>query len=129
MVEAPLKTKNSYRSIAIPTDAVEVLKMQRYKIGNGSEYVFPSPTRGPMSSDSVLHMLQRVLKRVGLERIRFHDLRHTFALQNEVDVKTVSGMLKYYSAGFTLDTYVHVTTAAQRNAANTMGSVISCAVR
>ena len=46
-----------------------------------------------MSPDSVLHMLQRVLKRAGLPRIRFHDLRHTFAtmaLQNGVDVKTVS---------------------------------------
>ena len=43
-----------------------------------------------MSPDSVLHMLQRVLKRAGLPRIRFHDLRHTFAtmaLQNGVDVK------------------------------------------
>ena len=132
MVEAPLKTKNSYRSIAIPADAVEVLKMQRDKIGTSSEYVFPSPTGGPMSSDSVLHMLQRVLKRAGLERIRFHDLRHTFAtlaLQNGIDVKTVSSMLGHYSAGFTLDTYAHVTTAAQRNAANAMGNVLSCAVR
>ena len=51
------------------------------------------------------------------------------ALQNGVDVKTVSGMLGHYSAGFTLDTYAHVTTAAQRNAANTMGNVLSCAVR
>ena len=45
------------------------------------------------------------------------DLRHTFAtlaLQNGVDVKTVSGMLGHYSAGFTLDTYAHVTTSAQR---------------
>ena len=84
-----------------------------------------------MSSDSVLHMLQRVLKRAGLERIRFHDLRHTFAtlaLQNGVDVKTVSGMLGHYSAGFTLDTYAHVTTAAQRNAANTLGNVLRAAV-
>ena len=64
-----------------------------------------------MSPDSVLHMLQRVLKRAGLPRIRFHDLRHTFAtmaLQNGVDVKTVSSMLGHYSAGFTLDTYAHV---------------------
>ena len=30
-----------------------------------------------MSPDSMLHMLQRVLKRVGLPRIRFHDLRHS----------------------------------------------------
>ena len=69
-----------------------------------------------MSPDSVLHMLQRVLKRAGLPRIRFHDLRHTFAtmaLQNGVDVKTVSSMLGHYSAGFTLDTYAHVTTDAQ----------------
>ena len=31
------------------------------------------------------------------------------ALQNGVDIKTVSSMLGHYSAGFTLDTYAHVT--------------------
>ena len=85
-----------------------------------------------MSPDSVLHMLQRVLKRAGLPRIRFHDLRHTFAtmaLQNGVDVKTVSSMLGHYSAGFTLDTYAHVTTDAQLKAAQTMGNILSRAVR
>ena len=131
VVEAPLKTKNSYRSVTIGADAIEVLKEQKKKTVN-SEYVFPSPTGGPMSPDSVLHMLQRVLKRAGLERVRFHDLRHTsatLALQNGVDIKTVSGMLGHYSAGFTLDTYAHVTTAAQREAANTMGNVLSGAVR
>ena len=90
--EAPLKTKNAYRT---------------------------------------LHMLQRVLKRAGLPRIRFHDLRHTFAtmaLQNGVDVKTVSSMLGHYSAGFTLDTYAHVTTDAQLKAAQTMGDILSRAV-
>ena len=76
-------------------------------------------------------MLQRVLKRAGLPRIRFHDLRHTFAtmaLQNGVDVKTVSSMLGHYSAGFTLDTYAHVTTSAKREAAKTMGNLLSGAV-
>ena len=61
-----------------------------------------------MSPDSVVHMLHRVLKRAGLPKVRFHDLRHTFAtlaLQNGVDIKTVSGMLGHFSAGFTLDTY------------------------
>ena len=60
--------------------------------------------------------------------IRVHDLRHTFAtlaLQNGVDIKTVSGMLGHYSAGFTLDTYTHVTTPAQIEAANTMGNVLA----
>ena len=69
-----------------------------------------------------------MLKRAGHPAVRFHDLRHTFAtlaLQNGVDIKTVSGMLGRVSAGFTLDTYAHVTTAAQKKAANTMGSVLN----
>ena len=79
--------------------------------------MFLSSFGGPISLGSVLHMLHRVLKRAGLPRVRFHDLRHTFAtlaLQNGVDIKTVSGMLGHFSAGFTLDTYAHVTTAAQK---------------
>ena len=130
VVEAPLKTKNSYRSISLGADAVEILKEQRKKCGS-SPYVFPSPTGGPISPDSVIQMLHRVLKRAGLPKVRFHDLRHTFAtvaLQNGVDIKTVSGMLGHYSAGFTLDTYAHVTTQAQREAAKTMGSVLSSAL-
>ena len=130
VVEAPLKTKNAYRTLPLSADAISVLKMQKCKVGN-SEWVFPSPIGGPMSPDSVLHMLQRVLKRAGLPRIRFHDLRHTFAtmaLQNGVDIKTVSSMLGHYSAGFTLDTYAHVTTDAQLKAAQTMGNILSRAV-
>lgn len=126
VVEAPLKTKNSYRTLSIGADAAEILRQQKEKVGG--TYVFPSPTGGPISPDSVLHMLHRVLNRAGLPKVRFHDLRHTFAtlaLQNGVDIKTVSGMLGHYSAGFTLDTYAHVTTIAQRQAADVMGNVLS----
>ena len=127
VVEAPLKTKNAYRTLPLAEDTVSVLKEQRRKVGN-SPWVFPSPNGGPISPDSVLHMLHRVLKRAGLPKVRFHDLRHTFAtlaLQNGVDVKTVSGMLGHFSAGFTLDTYAHITSAAQRQAAKTMENVLS----
>ena len=127
VVEAPLKTKNAYRTLPLAEDTVGVLKEQRKKVGN-SPWVFPSPNGGPISPDSVLHMLHRVLKRAGLPKVRFHDLRHTFAtlaLQNGVDVKTVSGMLGHFSAGFTLDTYAHITSAAQRQAAKTMENVLS----
>ena len=130
VVEAPLKTKNAYRTLPLAEDTVSVLKEQRKKVGS-NPWVFPSPNGGPISPDSVLHMLHRVLKRAGLPKVRFHDLRHTFAtlaLQNGVDVKTVSGMLGHFSAGFTLDTYPHVTSAAQRQAAQMMGNVLSSAV-
>ena len=131
VVEAPLKTKNAYRTLPLAADTIDVLEAQRKKAGD-SPWVFPGPTGGPISPDSVLHMLHRVLKRAGLPRVRFHDLRHTFAtlaLQNGVDVKTVSGMLGHFSAGFTLDTYAHVTTASQRQAAKTMGGILSGSLR
>ena len=57
-------------------------------------------------------MLLRVLARAGLPKVRFHDLRHTFAtmaLQNGVDVKTLSAMLVHVSAATTLDIYTHIT--------------------
>jgi len=77
IIEMPLKTKNAYRTLPLSADAIDVLKMQKCKVGN-SEWVFPSPTGGPMSPDSVLHMLHRVLKRAGLPKVRFHDLRHPY---------------------------------------------------
>ena len=45
---------------------------------------------------------------------RFHDLRHTFAtlalaLENGMDVKTLSAMLGHVSAATTLDIYTHIT--------------------
>ena len=50
---------------------------------------------------------------------------HTFAtaaLQNGVDVKTVSSMLGHYDAGFTLRTYTHATRQKQEQAAERMGN-------
>ncbi len=57
-----------------------------------------------------------------------HDLRHTFAtmaLQNGVDVKTVSSMLGHYDAGFTLRTYTHATRQAQNDAAQKVGAFMA----
>ena len=77
VVEAPLKTKNAYRTLPLAEDTIGVLKAQKQKTGD-SPWVFPSPTGRPISPDSVLHMLHRVLKRAGLPRVRFHDLRHPY---------------------------------------------------
>ena len=83
-----------------------MLKQKKVDDNGRSEYVFSSETGGPISPDSVLNMLHWVLDRAGLPRLRFHDLRHTFAtlaLQNGVDV---SGMLGHYSAGFIMFSYL-----------------------
>jgi hypothetical protein len=42
-----------------------------------------------------------------------------------IDIKPLSGMLGHYSAGFALDTYTHITTKMQREAAEKMGGFMS----
>ena len=91
--------------------------------------MFPSSATGEMYyPDSVVNLHKKILKDAGLPHIRFHDLRHTFAtlaLQNGVDVKTVSSMLGHYDAGYTLRTYTHAARQKQDEAAQTMGSFIA----
>ena len=122
------KTGNSIREVSIPQDAVELLKQEHAKHPD-NPWMFPSGRTGEMyHPDSVVTLHKRLLKDAGLEHIRFHDLRHTFAtlaLQNGVDVKTVSSMLGHYDAGFTLRTYTHATRQKQDEAAQTMGSFMA----
>lgn len=122
------KTETSVRKISIPQEAVDLL-IQEHEKHPENLYMFPSPKTGGMYyPDSVVNLHKRILKDAGLEHIRFHDLRHTFAtmaLQNGVDVKTVSTMLGHYDAGFTLRTYTHSTRAAQEDAAQKMGSFMT----
>ena len=122
------KTETSVRKVSIPQDAVDLLIAEHGKHPE-NPYMFPSPVTGEMYyPDSVVNLHKKILKDAGLPRIRFHDLRHTFAtlaLQNGVDVKTVSSMLGHYDAGFTLRTYTHATRQKQDEAAQTMGSFMA----
>lgn len=122
------KTETSIRRISIPQEAVDLL-IQEHEKHPDNPYMFPSPKTGEMYyPDSVVNIHTKILKNAGLEHIRFHDLRHTFAtmaLQNGVDVKTVSAMLGHYDAGFTLRTYTHTTRQAQDEAAEKMGSFMT----
>ena len=119
------KTENSVRKISIPQSVVELLHQEHEKHPD-NPWMFPSPKTGEMyHPDSIAKLHEKILRDTGLEHIRFHDLRHTFAtmaLQNGVDVKTVSSMLGHYDAGFTLRTYTHATRQMQEQAAEKMGN-------
>ena len=81
--------------------------------------------------DAATRIHHKILKEAGIEPIRFHDLRHTFAtlaLQNGVGVKTLSQMLGHFSSGFTLDTYTHVTDRMQEQAAEKIGNFMEMAM-
>ena len=124
---SPPKTQNSIRTIVIPQQAVD-LPVEDRKKHPDSKYLFPSPYKGEMwSPDAAGHLHKKILRTTGIhEKVRFHDLRHTsttFALQTGDDVKMVSSMLGHYSAGFTLDTYTHVTDHMQKVAADKTGKL------
>ena len=74
-----------------------------------------------MSPDSVLHMLQLVLKRAGLPRIRFHDLRHTCAsmlLSEGYGLKDVQEWLGHSDIKMTANIYGHLDIRRKRSIAN-----------
>ena len=86
----------------------------------------PLPVKedSPLDPAAVRKRLQTVLEWAEYNRLHY-GLRHTFAttaLQNGVDVKTVSSMLGHFDAGFTLRTYTHATRQKQDEATQTMGS-------
>ena len=114
------KTKAANRTIILPPAMVEVLA--EYKRGIFSDLIFPSRTKPeqPIDPGYVRKRLQVILGRAGCKRVRFHDLRHTFAtmsLENGMDVKTLSTIIGHVSSATTLNTYTHVTDEMRQKAA------------
>ena len=111
VIQSP-KTKTSVRTIVLPPYMIEILaKMKRHK---NCEWLFPSPVKEgePRNPTAIHHRFKLILKRAGCKDMRFHDLRHTFAtmaLENGMDVKTLSSTIGHISAETTLNTYSHVT--------------------
>ena len=114
------KTSQGNRTIILP-ESVAALLRARKKISI-SQWIFPQPTSPelPMNPGTAYRRLKTLLEEAELPSIRFHDLRHTFAtlaLQNGMDVKTLSAMLGHVSAATTLDICTHATSDMQHAAA------------
>jgi len=122
------KTETSIRTLSVSKEVIRLLEEEHAKHPD-NPYMFPSPVTGGMYyPDAINRLHEKILKGAGLKHIRLHDLRHTAAstmLQNGVDIKTVSGILGHYDAGFTLRTYTHTTDRQQEQAAEMMGSLIA----
>ena len=79
LVVSPPKTKASNRSVILPVPVLDVL--EEYKEAIASKWMFPSPINedSPRDPATVRKRLQTVLKRAGCKKVRFHDVRHSFA--------------------------------------------------
>ena len=71
---------------------------------------------------------KRIVKKIGAPSTRFHDLRHTYAV-NSIragdDIKTVQSNLGHATAAFTLDVYGHFTDDMRQASSQRMEQFIS----
>ncbi len=105
---------------------------QRLRAGEAWEdhdLVFPNNRGRYMATDYfVRQYFQPLVAAAGLPRVRFHDLRHTFAtlqLSNKQPVKIVSEMKGHTRTAITQDLYTHVSAQMQRQAAAAMDALLT----
>ncbi len=85
----------------------------------------------PWLPGSVTHAFNALARRIGLDGLRFHDLRHAHAtqlLRQGVHPKIVSEQLGHSTVGITLDVYSHVLPNMQESAAKTLDSALRRAI-
>ena len=85
--------------------------------------VFTHELGGYLNPNTVYNHFKEIVKKIGEPGLRFHDMRHSYAvaaLQIGDDVKTVQNNLGHATAAFTLDVYGHVTDQMKEESANRM---------
>ena len=121
------KTRASIREVPLLPQLAAVLRQhkRRCHFTSGSDYVFATSNGTPFLHHNVS---KRVLRRAAagaaldgpVRRVRFHDLRHTFAshliIDIRLDVAQVSRILGHARTSMTLDTYTHLFEAARHGA-------------
>jgi hypothetical protein len=93
------------------------------------ELVFPSRAGTPRDCRNLVQQeFEPVLARAGLRRIRFHDLRHTFAslmIEGGCDIKTLQVLMGHSSITTTMNDYAHLYNTAFERATRGLESVVS----
>lgn len=95
--------------------------------GQFKNLVFTNEFGEHLVHHTVYKHYKKIVKSIGIEESRFHDLRHSFAvisLQNGDDIKTVQESLGHHTSTFTLQVYAHSTRRMKTESARRMDDYI-----
>jgi integrase len=95
------------------------------------DLVFTSMEGKPIDPGVLSHAFGRIARQAGLENVRFHDLRHTFAslmLLRGAKPKVISEALGHASVAFTMDVYSHIIEGMQEDAMALLDEVLPAGV-
>lgn len=98
-----------------------------WNMGQFPDLVFTNELGGHLSHKTVYKRFKKAVTASGLPEVRFHDMRHSYALaslHNGDDPKTVQTNLGHSSAAFTLDLYGHSTETMRKESAQRMETYI-----
>ena len=133
------ETKNGKKRIAsIAPSVVRVLKAQRaqqaeWKLAAGPAWnnehnlVFTDQLGGHLKHNTVFYDFKDVMASIGKPSTRFHDLRHSYAvnaLQAGDSIKAVQEQLGHYSTAFTMDVYAAVSDTMRKESQDRMEAFI-----
>lgn len=109
----------------------ELLYLELGKQLTLDDLVFTSVEIKPIDPCVLTHAFTRMAKQAGLEGVRFHDLRHTFAslmLLRGAKPKVISEALGHSSVAFTMDVYSHIISGMQEDAMALLDEVLPAGV-
>jgi len=119
----PLSKSGKPRNITLNAHAIELLRsVQRV---NSNPYIFPSDVTAKPSA-SLYFPWDRIRRRAGLDNVRLHDLRHSFAsfLVNQgISLYVVQGLLGHAHAR-TTQRYAHLAQRTLSDAAEVIGMIV-----
>lgn len=102
----PPKTATSARVIPLPSLLVNIIK--KYYTDNPNHYFLTGKTK-PTEPRTYRQFFTRFLKKYNLKQVKFHEIRHTFAVRAieipDFDIKSLSEVLGHKNVSFTLNVY------------------------
>jgi len=104
--------------------------MRKEALRNGRplvKWVFTQPNGKPLTATTIANRIfHRCLERAGLRRVRFHDLRHSYAsilIQQGESLAYVKEQLGHHSIQMTVDLYAHLAPEGNKGAVDRLDDI------